>query len=309
MRLFKYIFFLLLFIAGSSNAQTSWEDKVSDFEDSLKRYSSYSGSELNTLLLRCAVFIDTYDGIGTKEAMSDLFIIKAETKNQILTKKLSGDADSLFLAQNAQLIGEIEADYRQAIAVNEGCKCSALEEIKDFYYNYGTKKKYEQVEKEARANGVVLDYNFIGIDINYASPKNIISAEVGILGTWSLRQPKTGIKPDGTKYRKCGYEYPMALGILFLGYETSFTNTNYRAAKLNLFWFKYYMSVHPLQLLYATEGSTRSFIYRPEAGFSFSTFAVDYALNLPLNGGFKFLPRNNLSIRICIPAISVFKKK
>lgn len=287
-------------------AQNNWNENADLFViDTQGEYFNYNVSEIKSALTKATKLIDSFCDTCSTKSLSTVYLLRAAMHNFQLNLETSAYSDTYI--PPPETLAQIESDFQKALSFCADCKCHILENMLDFYSEYRTVPQWDSLKKEARAVGMPLDNTYLGIDLSYNPQKNISSVELGVLGAWTVFQPKKWVDAKGKKYRKCDYFYPLAVGLFFVGYETSLTERTYQAIKFNPFWIKFMFSAHPLQILYAKWNDKKSFIYRPEIGLSFSSFAIDYAYNLPFNKSFDFLSHHNLTVRICIPTFKIDK--
>ncbi len=298
------LFFILLCVTftNGAKAQGKWDEEAELFvEEGLNKYESYTLSEIQLALEKSTKFISAFGDSCSTLTLSNLYLLRADLR--FVKLNIETESFSNTYIPPAESIDAAEIDYKNAFNSCGKCECEVLKHMLPFYYSYREGKPLDSLKKVVKAMGMPADHTYLGLDASYNPNKNIIGAELGILGAWTILQPKKWTNAKGEKYRKCNYEYPMAVGLFFVGYETSLYDQNYRALKINPFWFKRIFSLHPFQMLYANWNGKRTFIYRPEIGFAFSTFAIDYAYNLSFKKSFDFLSPHTITIRVCIPTL------
>ena len=297
-----FILFVLLF--NSFRAQNSWNEKAKAFvaEASKNRYK-YTINEVRSAIETSSSLIKSFSGNSSGSIQSSLYLARANLRIYVLEwQKDSADGN---YNPPVQAVSAVKADFLKAQAFCSDCKCGMYENILGFYALYGNATQLDSLEKEARAMGRPTEHTFIGADLNYIPQKNIAGISLGILDAWTVRQPKKWTNSAGKRSRQCKYDYPTAMGFFFVGYETSLDNRTYNAFKIDPLWFNYIFAIHPFQVIYADSKAGKSLIYRPEFGLSFSTFSVNYALNLYMKGSPDALATHNISVRFCIPAIKL----
>jgi hypothetical protein len=300
----RFAVLILFLLSCTVHAQSGWDQQAHDFvKDAAKNRYKYTIQEVQAAIEKSTVFINTFCKSCSRDVQSSLYLARANLRMYVLD--FERENSEVVYRAAPDILSKINADFIKAQSFCDACKCGMIDNIGKFYADYGTQKQLDSLEKEAKAMGKPTDFTYFGINLGYTPEKSIAEIEFGLLNAWTVRQPKKWVNADGSKYRKCSYEYPMAIGLFFVGYERSLVNAKYNAVKIDPIWLNYIVAVHPFQLLYADGPHGKTFIYRPEAGLSFSTFAVDYALNIPFNGAFGFLSRHNLTVRFCIPAIKL----
>lgn len=259
-----------------------------------------SAQELYGAIDQSDKLIKSYCKTCSQEQLSALYLARASMRVFRLEYKVdSADGD---FKPNPREISGIKNDFLKTQANCKSCKCGMFDDMVEFYNVYGTQSQLDSLKNEAKAMGKPADHTYIGVDLGYIQQKGVFSAGIGIVTASTVRQPKKFTDGSGRRYRQCKYDYPSATGFAFIGYETAFGVKGYSGFRLDPVWFNHYISVHPAQLVFAKGQGQQSIIYRPELGFSFSTFAIDYAMNIPVKD-FNLLPLHNLSIRFTIPAI------
>lgn len=297
-----FILFVLLF--NSFRAQNSWNEKAKAFvsEASMNRYK-YTINEVRSAIETSSSLIKTVSGNSSGNIQSSLYLARANLRIYVLEWQ-KDSADGNFTPP-VQSISAVKADFLKAQVFCSDCKCGMYENILSFYASYGNTTQLDSLEKEAKTMGRPTEHTFIGVDLNYIPQKNIAGISLGFLDAWTVLQPKKWTNAAGKRSRKCKYDYPTALGFFSVGYETSLDNRKYNAVKIDPIWFNYIFAIHPFQVIYGDHQLGKLLIYRPEFGVSFSTFSVNYALNLYLKGSSDALNTHNISVRFCIPAIKL----
>lgn len=300
----RFFIFLAFVLQCNFMQSQSWDDDSKKFvSDASRNRYKYSVSEIRGSINKSTAIINSYCKTCSPEILSSVYLARANLRTFLLEWQQDSVGDNY--TPPAAAVSKIKTDFVMAQSFCQSCKCGMYDNIMGFYANYGTEKQIDSLEKVAKAMGKPTDHNYIGLQLGYLSQQHIASVEFGILNAWTVRQPKRWMTDGGKKYRKCKYDYPMAIGFAFFGYETSFTNSKYNGFKIDPVWLNYIFSIHPAQIIYADYKTGKSFIYRPEIGLSFSTFAINYAMNIPFNESFGFLSQHNLSIRFCIPTIKL----
>lgn len=300
----RFVLVLLCLATGLLRAQSSWDERAGDFvRTAAKNRYKLSVQEVKAAVDTAGVYINTFCKTCSRDVQSSLYLARANLRMYIL--EFEAQSSETEYTAPTDMLSKIRSDFVMAQSFCEGCKCGMIDNINRFFSDWGTQKQLDSLHQVARLMNKPEDHNYLGINLNYTPQQSIASFGLGFLNSWTVRQPKRWTDAAGRRYRKCRYEYPMAVGYFFVSYEKSLIDSKYNAVKFDPVWLNYIISAHPFQLVYADGRHGNTYIYRPEIGLSFSTFAVNYALNLPLKGTFGFLSQHNLSIRFTIPAIKL----
>jgi hypothetical protein len=297
-------FFLFLLFFNSVCSQNAWDGEAGRFvSDAAKNRYKYTVPQIKTAIDASSSYINNYCKTCSPEVLSSLYLARANLRTFWLEYEQDSVGDGY--TPPPAMVSKIKSDFLMAQSFCQTCKCGMFDNMLGFYGSYGSEKQLDSLEKVAKVIGKPTEHSYMGIHLNYIPQQSIAGIGFGFLNAGTVRQPKKWADESGKRYRKCKYEYPMSTGFLFFGYERSLMNAKYNAFKIDPVWLNYIFSIHPLQVVYADTPTGKELMYRPEFGFSFSTFAVNYALNLRVGGTSEFAVPHNISIRFCIPAIKI----
>lgn len=303
---------VILFLALTAGAQKNCGAEALTF---LQRYEStsvqkLSAATIDSAILNITILINNAETVLIKEQVARLYTVRAELE----TEKLAREQRELNsnMHSSSDLFDRIESDYNKACELSQECACEHLEDLHDFFLRYENEAKAKEVEERMKNLGISDElHTFLGLGVNYLAPKNILGIEMSILGTDPIRQKKTIDASTGKPYRPCGYQYPMSIGLLTIGYEASLGESmdpaKYNGVKLDPIWINYYVALRPTQFLFCNSAAGNSFVWRPEIGYSFASFSISYAYNLAFKRSFTYLPPHNFSIHIMIPSLHMEK--
>ncbi|MGZ3883873.1 MAG: hypothetical protein ACXVPQ_05310 [Bacteroidia bacterium] len=308
----KFYILILIFVTVYGFSQVPWETEANAF---LKRYYATKLKNLNEGTLDSAVINTTQFILGASNnsssaILSELYVARAQLRLEKWQRRQNGLNSNLN--QSDDLYSMIEHDYKKATTYGIECECTSIGFLEDFYEESENEEKLKEVQARMKELGIVNElHTFLGLGVNYLAQKNILGVEMSILGTDPIRRKKTVNPATGKFYRPCGYDYPMSLGVLTIGYEASLSASmdpsKYNGVKLDAIWINYYVSLKPTQFLFCNSSTGNSFVWRPEVGYAFASFSISYAYNLPFRRSFTYLPPHNLSVHIIIPTLHMEK--
>jgi hypothetical protein len=295
------------FMSAIAMAQMSWERETGIFLKNFYKVSleKLAGNTLDSAILNTTQLIARATDSVDKSTLAEVYGARGSLRFEKLKRIQSGLNSNMNV--NGELVTGVEADYRKAAGICATCECTYLGYLFSYYEYLGNDAKLDEVSDRLRKLGDEDLPTAFGIGLHYLAPRNIVGAELTLFAFQKARQEKMIDPQTGKSFWPCGYQYPVAIGFLALGAETSiegsFDLDNYSAVKFSPIWINAYASFRLSQFLFCGSKAGNSFVWRPEIGYSFSTLSINYAYNYAFNKSFTYLPSHSISIRYVIPLV------